>query len=53
MALLRPLLNLFSSVRLGITLMVLIFLYSRCRFGGLPVHWNVLRPMLGSAPRSI
>ena len=44
MALLRPLLNLFSSVRLGITLMVLIFLYSAVGSAGLPVHWNVLRP---------
>ncbi len=44
MALLRSLLNLFSSVRLGITLMVLIFLYSAVGSAGLPVHWNVLRP---------
>ncbi|MEC8771023.1 MAG: hypothetical protein VXX19_09275, partial [Planctomycetota bacterium] len=41
---LRPLLNLLSSVRLGITLMVLIFLYSAVGSAGLPVHWNVLRP---------
>ena len=44
MALLRSLLDLFSSVRLGITLMVLIFLYSAVGSAGLPVHWNVLRP---------
>ena len=44
MPLLRALLNLFSSVRLGITLMVLIFLYSAVGSAGLPVHWNVLRP---------
>ena len=44
MALLRSLLNLFSAVRLGITRMGLIFLYSAVGSAGLPVHWNLLRP---------
>lgn len=44
MTLIRPLINLFSSVRLGISLMVLIFLYSAVGSAGLPVHWNLLRP---------
>lgn len=38
------LLDLFSSVRLGISLMIVIFIYSSIGSAGLPVHWNILEP---------
>jgi len=38
------LLDLFSSVRLGISLMIAIFIYSSIGSAGLPVHWNILEP---------
>ncbi len=38
------LLDLFSSVRLGISLMIVIFIYSSIGSAGVPVHWNILEP---------
>ncbi|MFK7960702.1 MAG: hypothetical protein AB8G96_09255 [Phycisphaerales bacterium] len=37
-------LDLFSSIRLGIVLMILIFVYSSIGSAGLPVHPNILAP---------
>ena len=38
------LLDVFSSIWLGVTLMIIIFVYSSIGSAGLPVHWNILEP---------
>jgi hypothetical protein len=47
------LLDFFSSVRLGIALMIIIFIYSSIGSAGLPVHWNIIEPSSWSNVREL